>query len=172
MSNVWWYYLLFIATQQHSATAFCSVSSFTIMAAAEESSSAAAATCVPGGKCLPCESLDKSHLLSPEQIESELTNMKLWQLSDDKTKLIRNYTARNFQAAMDSLNAIGVIAERENHHPDMHLTSYRTVEIVLFTHSLGGISLNDIALAKMIDEEVSINYSPKWLKENPEARKE
>jgi 4a-hydroxytetrahydrobiopterin dehydratase len=46
------------------------------------------------------------------------------------------------------------------------------VEIVLFTHSLGGISLNDIALAKMIDEEVSINYSPKWLKENLEARKE
>jgi 4a-hydroxytetrahydrobiopterin dehydratase len=142
------------------------------MAAAEQPSSTAAAACVPGGKCLPCESLDKSHLLSPEQIESELTNMKLWQLSDDKTKLIRNYTARNFQAAMDSLNAIGVIAERENHHPDMHLTSYRTVEIVLFTHSLGGISLNDIALAKMIDEEVSINYSPKWLKENPEARKE
>src|SRR6056300_1543298 len=107
MSNVWWYYLFFIATQQHSATAFhpCGttssasylgrtqryiyhkppVSSFTIMAAAEQSSSTAAAACVPGGRCLPCESLDKSHLLSPEQIESELTNMKLWQLSDDKT---------------------------------------------------------------------------------------
>ena len=70
-----------------------------------------------------------------------------------------------------SLNDIGKIAERENHHPDMHLTGYRNVEIVLFTHSLGGISLNDIAMAKMIDE-LSFNYSPKWLRENPAAKKE
>jgi 4a-hydroxytetrahydrobiopterin dehydratase len=131
-----------------------------------------AAACVPGGKCLPCESLDKSHLLNPQQIESELASMKLWKLSEDNTKLIRAYTARNFQAAMDSLDSIAKIAERESHHPDLHLTGYRNVEIVLFTHSLGGISLNDIALAKMIDEEVSVDYSPKWLKEHPEGKRE
>ena len=53
----------------------------------------------------------------------------------------------------------------------MHLTGYRDVEIVLFTHSLGGISANDIALAKMIDAEVTFGYSPKWLKAHPEAAK-
>ena len=140
------------------------------MSATSEEPSAAA--CVPGGKCLPCESLDKSHLLSTQQIENELAGMKLWNLSDDKKKITRTYTAKNFQAAMDSLNEIGKIAERENHHPDMHLTGYRNVEIVLFTHSLGGISINDIAMAKMIDEEVAILYSPKWLRENPDAKKE
>lgn len=36
---------------------------------------------------------------------------------------------------------------------------------------LGGISANDIALAKMIDAEVDIIYSPKWLKSHPEAAK-
>ena len=72
---------------------------------------------------------------------------------------------------MNSLNAIGTIAERENHHPDMHLTGYRNVEIVLFTHSLGGITANDIALAKTIDDEVVIECSPKWLKAHPEAAK-
>ena len=65
--------------------------------------------------------------------------------------------------------AIGRIAERENHHPDMHLTGYRDVEIVLFTHSLEGISANDIALAKMIDTEVTFVYSPQWLRNHPEA---
>jgi len=144
-------------------------SSATLIMATEQPS---AATCVPGGKCLPCESLDKSHLLSAQQVESELESMKLWKLSDDKTKITRTYTARNFQAAMESLNDIGKIAERENHHPDMHLTGYRNVEIVLFTHSLGGISLNDIAMAQMIDEEVSFGYSPKWLREHPEAKNE
>lgn len=130
-----------------------------------------AAACVPGGKCLPCESLDKSHLLSLQQVESELASMT-WKLCDDSTKITRTYTAKNFQSAMDSLTEIGKIAERENHHPDMHLTGYRNVEIVLFTHSLGGISLNDIAMAKMIDDEVSFNYSPKWLREHPEAKKD
>ena len=54
----------------------------------------------------------------------------------------------------------------------MHLTGYRNVEIVLFTHSLGGISLNDITMAKMIDDEVRFSYSPKWLRENPAAKKD
>jgi 4a-hydroxytetrahydrobiopterin dehydratase len=99
-----------------------------------------AAACTPGGRCVPCESLDESHLLIKEQLTSELKVMKLWALSDDGIKMTKSYTARNFQAAMDSINAIGSIAERENHHPDFHLTGYRNVEIVLYTHSLGKIS--------------------------------
>eukprot|EP00571_Detonula_confervacea_P004445 CAMPEP_0172323976 /NCGR_PEP_ID=MMETSP1058-20130122/50070_1 /TAXON_ID=83371 /ORGANISM="Detonula confervacea, Strain CCMP 353" /LENGTH=134 /DNA_ID=CAMNT_0013040121 /DNA_START=120 /DNA_END=524 /DNA_ORIENTATION=- len=126
--------------------------------------------CTPGGKCVPCESLNKSHILSTEQIEAELTSMKMWSMKDSN-KISRSYTARNFQCAMDSLCAIGKIAERENHHPDMHLTGYRNVEVVLFTHSLDGITANDIALAKMIDAEVEFEYSPKWLKSH-EAKKE
>ena len=87
-------------------------------------------------------------------------------------KISRSYVAKNFQSAMNQLVAIGKIAERENHHPDLHLTGYRNVTIVLFTHSLSGVSANDIALAKMIDSEVEFVYSPKWLKENPEAKNE
>lgn len=86
-------------------------------------------------------------------------------------KLSRSYTARNFQCALNDLVAIGKIAEREGHHPDLHLTNYRDVEIVLYTHSLGGVSPNDVALARMIDAEVVFDYSPKWLKSHPEAKK-
>eukprot|EP00584_Thalassiosira_punctigera_P010414 CAMPEP_0172528216 /NCGR_PEP_ID=MMETSP1067-20121228/2674_1 /TAXON_ID=265564 ORGANISM="Thalassiosira punctigera, Strain Tpunct2005C2" /NCGR_SAMPLE_ID=MMETSP1067 /ASSEMBLY_ACC=CAM_ASM_000444 /LENGTH=144 /DNA_ID=CAMNT_0013312093 /DNA_START=13 /DNA_END=448 /DNA_ORIENTATION=+ len=128
-------------------------------------------SCTPASKkCVSCESLDKSHLLSSEEVQAELTNMKTWKVKDG-SKISRFYTARNFQRAMDSIVAIGNIAERENHHPDVHLTGYRNVEIILFTHSLGGISANDIALARMIDAEVEFDYSPKWLKSHPEAKK-
>ena len=123
--------------------------------------------CASSGKCVPCSSLDKSNLLSSDAITSELANMPLWSIKDNK--LSRSYTSRNFQSAMNSLNAIGKIAERENHHPDFHLTSYRNVEIILYTHSLGGLTVNDISVAKMIDAEVYFDYSPKWLKEHPEA---
>ncbi len=60
-----------------------------------------AAACTPDGdkKCIPCESLDKSHLLSAEQIQAELTSMKLWRLKDDGNKISRSYTARNFHVS-------------------------------------------------------------------------
>ena len=71
---------------------------------------------------------------------------------------------------MDALKDIGEIAERENHHPDLHLTSYREVEIVIYTHSVGGITENDLILAKMLDDEIKVVYGPKWLRENPDAK--
>ena len=83
--------------------------------------------------------------------------------------LVCEFTAKNFQAAMDAIQAMGIIAERENHHPDFHLTNYRDVRIEIFTHKLQGITENDVALAEMFSKEVKISYSPKWLKEHPEA---
>ena len=129
--------------------------------------SAEPAACSAAKRCVPCESLDKSHLLTEEQVASEIAEMKLWRI--EGSKIVREYTAKNFQAAIDSLNAVGVIAERENHHPDFHLTGYRNVRLELYTHSLGGLSQNDISLAKMIDDEVKVIYSPKWLKSHPDA---
>jgi 4a-hydroxytetrahydrobiopterin dehydratase len=115
-------------------------------------------------RCIPCDSLDKSHLLSKEEILSAIQDLKLWQLKENG-HLSFTYVARNFQSALNSINAIGVIAEREGHHPDIHLTGYRNVKIVLYTHSLGGVTRNDLVLAKMIGD-VEIDYSPKWRKEN------
>mmetsp|Transcript_20673 Transcript_20673/g.31606 ORF Transcript_20673/g.31606 Transcript_20673/m.31606 type:complete len:110 (+) Transcript_20673:57-386(+) len=100
----------------------------------------------------------------------ELKNLPLWtQQQHGIFKISRKFTAKNFQAALDCISQVGVIAEREGHHPDLHLTSYRDVEIVLFTHKVGGVTLNDFALARALDLEVKISYSPKWLQENPEA---
>ena len=42
------------------------------------------------------------------------------------------------------------------------------MEIVIFTHSLGGLTQLDFDLAKAIDE-APVEYSPKWLKEHPQA---
>ena len=100
-----------------------------------------------------------------EVVESEL---ELWLIKGGKT-LSRTFTAKNFQAALDAITAVGSIAERVGHHPDLHLTSYRNVEIVLYTHTVGGVTQVDIELAKLIDAEVKILYSPKWLRDNPGA---
>ena len=56
----------------------------------------------------------------------------------------------------------------EGHHPDLHLTNYRDVELVISTHAIGGLSLFDFILAAKMDQ-VEVTYSPKWVRENSVA---
>ena len=131
--------------------------------------------CAMGKVCVPCSTMDSSHLLSNDEVQKQLSeSLPLWSMRTEeeggKTHIFRKFTARNFQSALDCLNAMGTVAEREQHHPDFHLTNYRDVEITMWTHSIGGITVNDLALANVLDNEVKINYSPKWLKAHPEAR--
>ena len=146
-------------------------------------------------KCLPCEGLDLSSRLSHAHVVDRATTLSLWSVvplgtteipssraadvsfatvtassrtadeAEPMFALSRKFTARNFQAAMDALNAMGVIAERENHHFDFHLTNYRNVKIDIYTHSVQGLTENDFILAHLLDT-VPVDYSPKWLKEN------
>lgn len=138
-------------------------------------------------KCIPCESFDKKSILSKADVERELSSssstttknnnnnndatppLLVWSLNSSGDKLVKKFTAKNFQAAIHFFNEVALIAEREGHHPDLHLTSYREVEVVLYTHSVGGVTMNDLMLARMIDREVKPEYSPKWLKDNPEV---
>jgi len=53
---------------------------------------------------------------------------------------------------MSLLNEIGEIAEAEGHHPDLHLTNYRDVGVLLYTHSVKGVTPIDIAVAKLIEQ--------------------
>lgn len=124
-------------------------------------------------KCVPCEGLDASAVLSLELVTQRLeTSLPLWSLQpipgSDNQLISKSFVAKNFQAALDAINAMGAIAESQGHHPDFHLTSYRNVRIDLFTHSLQGITENDLVLAELFDQ-VPVEYSPKWLKEHPAA---
>jgi len=131
-------------------------------------------------RCVPCAGLDDSAVLSEDEVKSTLEGMPLWDLihkpneADAPTvpALQRRFVAKNFQCALDAINGMGAIAEEENHHPDFHLVDYRTVIVELYTHKLNGITENDIVLARMLDRRVPITYSPKWLREHPEAAAE
>lgn len=104
-----------------------------------------------------------------EELAKVMTNeLPLWS-SKNGSAISRSFVAKDFSSALTALNDIGNIAEREGHHPDLHLTSYREVVIVLYTHSVRGVTGNDIVLAKMIDAEVKIDYSPEWLLMNRKA---
>lgn len=68
----------------------------------------------------------------------ELASLPLWTSSAEGDFIVRSFVAKNFVAAMAFLNGVAEIAEEQGHHPDLHLTQYRNVEIRLQTHSMGG----------------------------------
>lgn len=117
----------------------------------------------------PAKKCNEWALLSNEELSQKMTNLPAWTLLtvDNIPKLERNFITKDFQAGLDFIAGAGAIAERFNHHPDLHLTGYRNIRITIYTHSLGGLTDLDIMIASAIDNEVKIRYSPKFLKENP-----
>eukprot|EP00904_Undaria_pinnatifida_P004183 jgi/Undpi1/13766/HiC_scaffold_9.g03417.m1 len=98
----------------------------------------------------------------------ELSSLPLWVLSESGDAIIRSFVAKDFVAAMAFMSEVARISEEQGHHPDLHLTQYRHVEILLQTHQMGGVTQNDIIEARLFDR-LPVAYSPKWLKEHPEA---
>ena len=66
-------------------------------------------------------------------------------------RLRRAWQAKNFLAAIDFFAAIAAVAEKEDHHPDLHLTDYKNVMVEISTHVVDGLSTNDFILAAKID---------------------
>jgi len=65
-------------------------------------------------------------------------------------KITRLFTFKNFVEALAFTNKVGEVAESENHHPDI-TTRYGSVSIVIYTHKINGLHLNDFILAAKID---------------------
>ena len=72
-----------------------------------------------------------------------------WEVIDHK-KIRKAFPFANFKRGMTFAQVIALIAEKQNHHPDICIR-YQEVEIMLSTHSIGGLSENDFILAAKID---------------------
>src|SRR5688572_16714524 len=66
-------------------------------------------------------------------------------------RLVREERMADFDAAMAFLAQVASLARRADHHPDLHLTGYRTVRIELWSHDAGGLTVRDYSLAEEID---------------------
>ena len=105
--------------------------------------------------------------LSPEEIQTRLKAVPTWTLDPQGVAISRKFTAKNWKSAVDFVNQLSIVAEEEGHHPDVHLTNWRDVEVVASTHAIYGLSLHDFVLAAKLDT-IDVTYSPKWLRENAE----
>ena len=87
--------------------------------------------------------------LAESEVEARLAALPGWEFDDDEIK--REYTFAGFREAIFFVNTIAGIAESMNHHPEIEI-SFNEVEIELKTHSEGGVTEKDLALAGLINE--------------------
>jgi 4a-hydroxytetrahydrobiopterin dehydratase len=83
--------------------------------------------------------------ISASQRVSELDNWLFINNSLDK-----KYAFKDFASALSFINAVGILAEKQNHHPEIH-NIYNKVQLRLNTHDVGGVTDKDFDLAKAID---------------------
>lgn len=98
------------------------------------------APCAGGARALPA---DKAAALAAQVPE--------WRLGTADPRISRHFEFKDFKRAMKFVNKVAALAEEEGHHPDIHI-HWNRVELVLWTHDLGGLSENDFILAAKINQ--------------------
>ena len=90
--------------------------------------------------------------LEGEVREAALASLRAngWQELEDRNAIAKTFTFRNFSEAWGWMSRVALAAERANHHPEWR-NVYRTVEVVLASHDVGGLTDRDIDLAKRMD---------------------
>lgn len=73
-----------------------------------------------------------------------------WKAKDRRSSITRSYRLPNFRSSLAFVQLVGEMAEAHDHHPDIDIR-YRNVTLVLSTHSAGGLTEKDFALAIDID---------------------
>lgn len=86
-----------------------------------------------------------------EQIESQLSKLNVEWTVVDGIHLQRVFTFEDFNTALAFVNALGKIADAENHHPEIEL-SWGKVVLSISTHSEGGLTEKDFAFARAVEK--------------------
>jgi len=87
-------------------------------------------------------------LLTPNEIENNLKTLRGWALTGNQIE--KTLTLTDFSRAIGFVMSVALLAERRDHHPDITIR-WNTVTLVLSTHSAGGLTVDDFALAREID---------------------
>lgn len=90
--------------------------------------------------------------LSSEQIERALKKLPGWRRDEDY--IVKEFQFQTFLDGIDFVHSVALIAETQEHHPDIHVV-WTTVTLKIQTHDEGGITRWDVALADEIEKHLS-----------------
>ena len=89
--------------------------------------------------------------LSPEDRAAALAELGNWTEVEGRDAIRRTFTFRNFVEAFGFMTRAAIWAEKLRHHPEWS-NVYKTVDVVLTTHDVDGLSELDVKLARKMDQ--------------------
>ena len=98
--------------------------------------------------CVPCRGGVPP--LTRAEAESYLGETPQWRLGDAATQIDREFSFKDFKAALGFVDQLGALAEKEGHHPDITF-GWGYAKVVLYTHKIHGLHQNDFIMAAKID---------------------
>lgn len=88
-----------------------------------------------------------------------LPKLSGWQIVDGRDAIAKRFIFTDFNQAFGFMTRVALEAEKMDHHPEWS-NVYRTVDILLTSHDVKGLSERDVALARFIDM-IASDFSPK-----------
>ncbi len=98
--------------------------------------------------CVPCRGGVPP--LTAGQIKPLLAQVEGWEAVEDH-HLRKSFKFPDFKQALEFVNRVGAIAEREGHHPDI-LLAWGKAEVSIWTHKINGLTESDFILAAKINQ--------------------
>src|ERR1700693_6482559 len=90
--------------------------------------------------CVPCRGGIPP--LTQDEAGELLARAPEWSLEENGTRLTRRFEFEDFKKAIAFVNRVADIAEEQGHHPDIAI-HWNKVDLVLWTHKIGGVHKDD-----------------------------
>jgi 4a-hydroxytetrahydrobiopterin dehydratase len=88
--------------------------------------------------------------LSEAELETALSGLSGWSHDEAERGIRKSFRFADFGAAFAFMTRVALEAEKADHHPNWSNT-WNRVDILLTTHSEGGLTPKDVALAETIE---------------------
>ena len=88
--------------------------------------------------------------LTEQQVIEALKELPGWKY--DKGSIKKTFKTKNYPATMGFIASLGGFCQKRNHHPDYVTMKFKEVDVSFSTHTAGGITENDIDIARDLEE--------------------
>ena len=88
--------------------------------------------------------------LDAAQAATLLQQLPGWELHAHGKAIIKDFRFADFHRTLGFINAVGFMANHEDHHPDIE-AGYGHCQLLWSTHDVGGLSMNDFICAARVE---------------------
>jgi 4a-hydroxytetrahydrobiopterin dehydratase len=89
-------------------------------------------------------------ILSASERGEALAGLAGWSFDEGRNGIAKSFAFADFGAAFGFMARVALEAEKADHHPEWS-NVWNKVDVLLSTHSAGGVTAKDIALARKIE---------------------